>query len=51
MLFGMVNGYCERHGFLSPEIKDSQFHPRTKGGLPAAKTVEQAPLRPPDLII
>jgi hypothetical protein len=51
MLFGMVNGYCERHGFRSPEIEDSQFHPRTRGGLPAARTVEHAPLRPPDLII
>jgi hypothetical protein len=51
MLFGMVNGYCERHGFRSPEIEDSQFHPKTRGGLPAAKTVEQTPLRPPDLII
>jgi hypothetical protein len=51
MLFGMVNGYCERHGFRSPEIDDSQFHPKTRGGLPAARTVEQSPLRPPDLII
>ena len=51
MLFGMVNGYCERHGFRSPEIEDSQFHPKTRGGLPAAKTVEHTPLRPPDLII
>lgn len=51
MLFGTVNGYCERHGFRSPEIEDSQFHPKTKGGQPAAKTVEHTPLRPPDLII
>src|SRR6516225_5971608 len=51
MLFGLVNGYCERHGFRSPEIDDSQFHPKTRGGLPAAKTVEHTPLRPPDLII
>ncbi len=51
MLFGMVNGYCERHGFRSPEIEDSQFHPKTRGGLPTAKTVEHSPLRPPDLII
>jgi hypothetical protein len=51
MLFGMVNGYCERHGFRSPEVEDSQSHPARRGGLPAAKTVEHAPLRPPDLII
>lgn len=51
MLFGMVNGICERHGFRSPEIEDSQFHPKTKSGHPAAKTLDHSPLRPPDLII
>lgn len=51
MLFGQVNGYCERHGFKSPEIEDSSFHPKTKLGLPAARTREHPPLRPPDLII
>ena len=51
MLFGQVNGFCERHGFKSPEIEDSTFHPKSKFGLPAAKTLEHAPLRPPDLII
>jgi len=51
MLFGQVNGVCERHGFKSPEIEDSTFHPRSKAGLPAAKTLEHPPLRPPDLVI
>ena len=51
MLFGMVNGYYERHGFRSPEVEDSQFHPKTRNGMPSARTVEHAPLRPPDLII
>jgi hypothetical protein len=51
MLFGQVNGFCERHGFKSPEIEDSTFHPKSKLGLPAAKTLEHGPLRPPDLII
>lgn len=51
MLFGQVNGYCERHGFKSPEIEDSTFHPRSKAGLPSAKLLEHLPLRPPDLII
>jgi len=51
MLFGQVNGLCERHGFKSPEIEDSTFHPKSNLGLPAAKTVEHGPLRPPDLII
>src|SRR6185503_8351351 len=35
MLFGQVNGFCERHGFRSPEIEDSQFHPKTRSGLPS----------------
>jgi hypothetical protein len=51
MLFGQVNGYCERHGFKSPEIEDSTSHPRSKFGLPAVKLQEHSPLRPPDLII
>lgn len=51
MLFGQVNGFCERHGFKSPEIEDSTSHPKSKLGLPAAKTLEHGPLRPPDLII
>jgi len=51
MLFGQVNGYCERHGFKSPEVEDSSSHPKSKFGLPAAKTLEHGPLRPPDLII
>jgi hypothetical protein len=51
MLFGQVNGFCERHGFKSPEIEDSTFHPKSKLGLPSAKLLEHSPLRPPDLII
>ncbi len=51
MLFGQVNGHCERHGFKSPEIEDSTFHPKSKFGLPSAKLQEHPPLRPPDLII
>jgi hypothetical protein len=51
MLFGQVNGKCERHGFRSPEIEDSSSHPKSKNGLPSARTLEHPPLRPPDLII
>jgi hypothetical protein len=51
MLFGQVNGICERHGFKSPEIEDSTFHPKSKFGLPPVKLQEHPPLRPPDLII
>lgn len=50
MLFGQVEGYCQRHGFVSPEIDDSPSHP-AKYGQPLAKTLPQNPLRPPDLII
>ncbi|MDX2100101.1 MAG: DISARM system helicase DrmA [Leptolyngbyaceae cyanobacterium bins.59] len=50
MLFGQVEGYCQRHGFVSPEIEDSPSHP-AKYGQPSAKTLPQNPLRPPDLII
>jgi hypothetical protein len=51
MLFGQVNGYCDRHGYRSPGIEDSDSHPKTKSGLPSAKTSQRTPLRPPDLII
>jgi Helicase conserved C-terminal domain len=50
-LFGVVNGRCERHGFRSPELADSDSHP-AKGSLPATRTVERdQALRPPDLVI
>jgi hypothetical protein len=54
MLFGQVEGYCERHGFVSPEMEDvrpESQHPKTRTGLPPAKVVLHSPLRPPDLII
>ncbi|MDR3233644.1 MAG: DISARM system helicase DrmA [Planctomycetaceae bacterium] len=50
MLFGQVQGYCERHGFTSPEIEDSD-HQRTKLGLSSTKIKPEKNLRPPDLII
>ncbi len=50
MLFGQVESYCDRHGFRSPEIDDSDSHPK-RGDLLAAKTKPHAKLRPPDLII
>lgn len=50
MLFGQVNGYCERHGFRSPDLDDKDRHNRS-GNLPAAKTLPHPKLRPPDLII
>src|SRR5207249_4570467 len=50
MLFGQVDGFCERHGFRSPEIEDEDTH-RARAPLPAAKTIPANPVRPPDLII
>ena len=50
MLFGEVNGYCQRHGFRSTDIEDSNHHRKTRG-LEAAKTIYCSKLRPPDLII
>lgn len=50
-LFGQVSGSCERHGFRSPDLTDSDSHPRTRAGVPPANTREHGPLRPPDLII
>jgi hypothetical protein len=52
MLFGKVNGWCSRHGFLSPEVDDRANHlANRQAGLPASKVENHSPLRPPDLII
>ncbi|MBD2465509.1 helicase [Oscillatoria sp. FACHB-1407] len=52
MLFGQVEGYCQRHGFVSPEFqKDCSSSHLAKYGQPLAKTLPHNPLRPPDLII
>lgn len=52
MLFGQVDGICERHGYRSPEVDDATRHPKTKDGrFGPAKTIPANPLRPPDLII
>jgi hypothetical protein len=54
MLFGKVNGYCPRHGWRSPELKDSNSHPAIQGNpakFPRVQTQPATPLRPPDLII
>src|SRR5215216_4883799 len=50
MLFGQVDSYCDRHGFRSPEIDDTDSHPR-RNNLPSASTRPSPLLRPPDLII
>ncbi len=53
-LFGRVTQRCERHGYRSPDldaqIEEKDSH-RARDPLPAAKTVPNKPLRPPDLII
>ena len=51
-LFGQVEGRCERHGFRSPDLEDTDRHQKTRNGqYPAAKTLDTPLLRPPDLII
>lgn len=50
MLFGRVSGYCERHGYRSPDLEDTDSH-NAAGKLPRAVTKPAGPLRPPDLII
>jgi hypothetical protein len=50
MLFGQVDGYCERHGFRTSDIEDTDSH-KKNAYLSAAKTIPSNALRPPDLII
>jgi len=51
-LFGQVNGLCERHGFLSPEVEKSDTgNHQAYHGQPRAKRQDHPLLRPPDLII
>jgi len=50
MLFGQVDSYCDRHGFRSSDIEDTNSHKKSTY-LPAAQTTPSNPLRPPDLII
>ena len=53
-LFGKVTQRCERHGYRSPDLDDQieeKDSHRARSPLPAAKTVRNKPLRPPDLII
>jgi hypothetical protein len=49
-LFGRVNGFCQRHGFLSPDDEDSGTH-NAGGGHPRVTRQPHIFLRPPDLII
>lgn len=54
-LFGRVSGYCERHGYVSPDMDEQCLSHRAKKsrGRTLPKTTRQAVtgLRPPDLII
>lgn len=51
-LFGVVDGACQRHGFRSPELEDTDSHPKTRNGkFGPARTVASSAARPPDLII
>src|SRR5437762_991062 len=50
MLFGKVDAYCERHGFVTSEVEDKESH-RRWGDLKEVRMKPHNPLRPPDLII
>jgi hypothetical protein len=52
-LFGNVERYCPRHGFLSAGERSSHAQNSHKASetVPAAKVEESLPLEPPDLII
>lgn len=49
-LFGRVSGFCQRHGFLSPDDQDTGTHAASRG---QSRVTRQAHgfIRPPDLII
>jgi len=49
-MFGRVSGYCQRHGFLSPDDDDTGTH-KAAGGRPSVTWQPHGFLRPPDLII
>ena len=53
-LFGRVSRRCERHGYRAADLdvrtEERDSHVKT-GSLPACKTIDVLPLRPPDLII
>lgn len=49
-LFGRVSGFCQRHGFLSPDDQDTGTHAASRG-LPRVTRQAHGFLRPPDLII
>ena len=51
MLFGQVNGYLRAARVQVAGNRRLDLPPEIEAGLPAAKTLEHAPLRPPDLII
>jgi hypothetical protein len=52
MLFGRVNRFCPRHGFLSPESDhDATTHPSRGDEYPKVDIKAHLNLRPPDLII
>jgi hypothetical protein len=49
-LFGRVSGFCQRHGFLSPDDQDTGAHAASRGQ-PRVTRQAHGFIRPPDLII
>lgn len=50
-LFGLVNRYCPRHGYLTPSEDTHAKDHRANRGLPATAVESIPKLQPPDLII
>lgn len=48
-IFGRVNGYCDRDGYVSQGEKHHSY--RAKGDLPKAETKDIKPFAPPELIV
>jgi len=50
-LFGRVDRFCPRHGFIAIGQKHEDRHNVTKNGLPKTDTVAIRPFHPPELIV
>ena len=50
-LFGRVDRFCPRHGFIAIGQKHEESHNRTKNGLPKTDTVSIKSFYPPELIV
>lgn len=50
-LFGRVDRFCPRHGYIAIGQEHAERHNSTKEGLPATSTIAVKPFYPPELIV